>query len=280
MPLLRRWSARLAEAQEVLVRFQGVAPCSASHAASLRHASVAPRQSSRFLPGSVLVRVQPEARLRVRPTGEVPAPRAEPGEFDSHDPLHARAVQRLNAGVTCRRSLVRSQPRARPSHVVFFQRQGPRFLTPGNTGSTPVHDTLPTPSSNGSGSEITNLRMVVRVHPESLCFILGRDLGSHGSPKHISGVRFLDGLRTWQAAHLVVGSVSYAERAGFDSLACYRPSTLASSSPGGDGSLTYCRRRVRFPGSLPRVPLAQWQVLSPDKRPTKVRLLHGTLSSS
>src|SRR5689334_2500884 len=97
MPLLRSWSARLAEAQEVLVRFQRVAPRSPSHATSLRHASVAPRQSSRFLPGSVLVRVQPEARLRVRPTGEVPASRAEPGEFDSHDPLHA--------------------------HVVFFQRQ-------------------------------------------------------------------------------------------------------------------------------------------------------------
>jgi hypothetical protein len=25
-------------------------------------------------------------------------------------------------------------------YVVFFQRQGTRFLTPGNTGSTPVHD--------------------------------------------------------------------------------------------------------------------------------------------
>ena len=94
MPLLRRWSARLAEAQEVLVRFQGVA----RHAARrmrrrcVCQASVAPRQSSRFLPGSVLVRVQPEARLRVRPTGEVTASRADPGEFDSHDPLHARAV--------------------------------------------------------------------------------------------------------------------------------------------------------------------------------------------
>ena len=50
---------------------------------------------------------------------------------------------------------------------------------------------------------------------------MGRDLGSHWFPSPISGVRFLDGLRLRQAAHLVVGSVSYAERAGFDPLACY-----------------------------------------------------------
>lgn len=71
----------------------------------------------------------------------------------------------------------------------------------------------------------------------------------------------------------MVGSVSYAERAGFDPLACY---DHGEQFTWGDRSPTYCRRRVRFPGSLPRVPLAQWQVLSPDERPTKVRFLHGT----
>jgi hypothetical protein len=140
MPLWRRWSARLAEAQEVLVRFQGVARRAGRR---MRRrcgiASVARMQSSRFLPGSVLVQVQPEARVRARPTGEAAAFQAVPGGFDSHRPLDARAVQRLNAGPTRRRSLVRSQPRA-PRRVLPGG-QGTRSLTPGNTGSTPVHDT-------------------------------------------------------------------------------------------------------------------------------------------
>src|ERR1043165_620705 len=136
-----------------------------------------------------------------------------------------------------------------------------------------------------SGPESTKLRMVVRVHPESprtTLATLGRDLGSDGSPKHVSGVRFLDGLQAWQAAHLVVGSVSYAERAGFDSLACYRTTTWRADHLGvmavphtacaGFDSL------ARYQPCPAHVPLAQRQVLSPDKRPTKVRLLHGTLS--
>lgn len=77
---------------------------------------------------------------------------------------------------------------------------------------------------------------------------------------------------TRQATHLAVRSVSYAERAGFDPLACY---DTASNSPGGDRSLTCCVCRVRFPGSLRHVPLAQSAVHSPDKRTTKVRALHG-----
>src|SRR6185437_705849 len=112
--------------------------------------------------------------------------------------------------------------------------------------------------------------MAVRVRPESL---LRRDLGSDWFPTPISGVRSLDGVRTRQATHLEVRSVSYAERAGFDPLACHDEVWLnlvrargsgprdwwfesthlddtASSSPGGDGSPTNCRRRVRFPGSL------------------------------
>jgi hypothetical protein len=54
-------------------------------------------------------------------------------------------------------------------------------------------------------------------------------------------------VRSRQATHLVMRSVSYAERAGFDPLACY---DTASRSPGGDRSPTHCVRRVRFPGSL------------------------------
>ena len=249
MPLWRRWSARLAEAQEVLVRFQGVARRAGRR---MRRrcgiASVARMQSSRFLPGSVLVQVQPEARSRVRPTGEAAVFQAVPGEFDSHRPLDARAVQRLNAGPTRRRSLVRSQPCVPTNTSCSSRGKEPGFSFRENTGSTPVHDTSRmTPSSNGSGSEFTNLRTVVRVHPESL---LGRDLGSRWFPSPISGVRFLDGLRPRQAAHLVVGSVSYAGRAGFDPLACYQERRTAGNSPGGEGSPTHCMRRVRSPGSL------------------------------
>jgi hypothetical protein len=74
MPLLRRRSARSVEAREVLVRFQGVARSSrgVSFDMTLRRciASVAPMQSSRFLPGSVLVQVQPGARaIRQRGRG-------------------------------------------------------------------------------------------------------------------------------------------------------------------------------------------------------------------
>jgi hypothetical protein len=63
------------------------------------------------------------------------------GGFETRRPLHARAVQRVNAGSTCRRSLVRSQPRAR-SHVVFFQWPRKPGSQSGNTGSIPVHDAL------------------------------------------------------------------------------------------------------------------------------------------
>jgi len=115
------------------------------------------------------------------------------GGFETRRPLHARAVQRVNAGSTCRRSLVRSQPRAPRS--CSSSGQGNRALNPGTRVRFP-YTTLSmfrtTPSSNGSGSEITNFRMVVRVHPGSL---LGRDLGSSWRPRPTSGVRFLDGLR-------------------------------------------------------------------------------------
>ena len=49
----------------------------------------------------------------------------------------------------------------------------------------------------------------------------------------------------------------------------------ASRSPGGDGSLTNCRRRVRFPGSLRTRSVSTVAVQSPDKRQRKVRVLHG-----
>ena len=52
-------------------------------------------------------------------------------------------------------------------------------------------------------------------------FVKGRDLGSSWFPSPTSGVRFLDDPQARQADHLVVMSVSYAERAGFDPLACY-----------------------------------------------------------
>ena len=165
---------------------------------SLRHASVAPRQSSRFLPGSVLVQVQPGARLRVRPTGEVPAPRAEPGEFDSHDPLHACALFACaDTRLTCFAGLRLLRSRHVASRYGLSSAVERRSDVPEIAGSTPAVRTkqlrrvlpearnpvshsgkhgfeshtrcLMAPSSNGSGSEFTNLRMVVRVHPESLC---------------------------------------------------------------------------------------------------------------
>src|SRR4051794_40994827 len=114
-------------------------------------ASVAPRQSIRFLPGSVLVQVQPEARcgrgrwvrrfvadevqagsnpavrstMCPRSTKVVSQPRKlrvsvrfRPRARSRADRIaDARAVQRVNAGVTCRRSLVRSQPCA-PGRVL------------------------------------------------------------------------------------------------------------------------------------------------------------------
>ena len=79
---------------------------------------------------------------RARPTGEASAFQAVPGEFDSRRPLAARALRRvLPAG------------------------RGIRALNPATRVRFP--HTTPTPSSNGSGSEITNLRMTVRVRPES-----------------------------------------------------------------------------------------------------------------
>lgn len=168
--------------------------------------------------------------------------------------------------MTCRRSLVRSQPRA-PSGTksCSSSRPGNRALNPATRVRLPYTTLSPkTPSSNGSGSEITNLRMAVRVRPESRR--IGPDPGSGWFPTPTSGVRLLGGLRARQAAHLVVKSVSYAGRAGFDPLACHDDPSgdssgrvclgsdryLASRPPGGDRSPTNCMRRVRFPGSLPR----------------------------
>jgi hypothetical protein len=164
-----------------------------------RHCLRSSKQSSRFLPGSVLVRVQPEAPSRARPTGEAAVFQAVPGEFDSRSPL-AGSIQAARS-TSCSSS-----------------RQGTRSLTPDNTGSTPVHDTCTAPSSNGSGSEITNLRMVVRVHPESL-----------------------SQAAIWDHIGFQVRS------AGFDSsTAC----DTASSSPGGEIGFIRRTGRVRSPGLL------------------------------
>lgn len=130
------------------------------------HSSVAKRYCARLLTEEVHVRVVPLELVRVRPTGEAAAFQAVPGEFDSRRPLDARAVQRLNVGLTCRRSLVRFQPRAR--RRVLPAGLGIRALNPATRVRFPYTTrTRWTPSSNGSGFEITNLRMVVRVHPES-----------------------------------------------------------------------------------------------------------------
>ena len=63
-----------------------------------------------------------------------------------------------------RLALVRFRPRARTRRVRPAG-QGYRALNTATRVRFPY--TTPTPSSNGSGSEITNLRMVVRVHSES-----------------------------------------------------------------------------------------------------------------
>jgi hypothetical protein len=132
-----------------------------------------------------------------------------------------------------------------------------------------------------SGSESTKLRMVVRVHPESRYATLG-----NSRPR--SGIRWVS--KTRQRGSIPRRPASTASSSPGGGIGLIRRTCrvrfpgllpdddMASRSPGGDGSSTHCRRRVRFPGSLPRVLLAQRQVQSPDKRPTKVRLLHGTRS--
>jgi hypothetical protein len=193
------------------------------------------------------------------------------GELDAHHPLDARAVQRLNAGSTCRRSLVRSQPRA--PRRVLPEARNPVFYS-GKHGFDSVCDTSrTTPSSNGSGSEFTNLRTVVRVHPESL-------LGLRSGIRLVSKTDQRGSIPRWpanMASSLPGGGVGFIRRTcRVRSPGLLPTSATASSSPGGDGSPTYCMRRVRSPGSLPPVPLAQRPVLSPDERPTNVRLVHGT----
>jgi hypothetical protein len=183
----------------------------------------------------VLVRVQPEAPSRARPTGEAAVFQAVPGEFDSRSPL-AGSIQAARS-TSCSSS-----------------RQGTRSLTPDNTGSTPVHDTA---RLRRLMDQDLRLRISgwwfesTRSHshrPRSGITLVSKSDQRGSIPRRPA---------TRQAAHLVVRSVSYAERAGFDPLACY---DHGEQSPGGDRSLTCCRRRVRFPGSLPRVPLAQRQV--------------------
>lgn len=118
---------------------------------------------------------------------------------------------------------------------------------------------------------------------------MGCDPGSGWFPSPTSGVQLLGGLRARQAAHLVVRPVSYAGRAGFDPLACH--DDPSGDSSGGCAAARISTGRADHLGviavlhtacagfdSLARypVPLAQWQVQSPDERTTEVRVLHGT----
>ena len=180
---------------------------------------------------------------------------------------NARAVQRMNAGVTCRRSLVRSPPcapgrvppaRKAPSsngqdlrvrisgwrfesarsHVTYRLRSGIGLVSKSDQrGSTPRRPA--SAASSSPGGEIGFIRRTCRVRSPGLLRRAERRLTRRMCR---SSVRF-----------------------------------LASSSPGGDRSPTNCTRRARFPGSLP-VPLAQRQVQSPDERTTEVRVLHGAPS--
>ena len=175
-----------------------------------RIASVAPMQSSRFLPGSVLVQVQPGApaildnadevarrdtslptktrRVRIPSSarrGALAARRSCGGfvsrrcRFDSDRGLDDAGVADRKAAAlyadgcgfeSCHRlewrSLVRSQPRA-PRRVLLVAQESGLSIRQHGFDSRTRHAVAATPSSNGSGSEITNLRMVVRVHPES-----------------------------------------------------------------------------------------------------------------
>ena len=172
---------------------------------------------------------------------------------------------------------------------------------PGNRALNPVTRvrlpyTTParkTPSSNGPGSESPNLRMAVRVRPESRRSYerIGCDPGSGWFPTPTSGVRLLGGLPARQAVHLVVRPVSYAGRAGFDPLACH--DDPSGDSPGGCAAARVGTWRAGHLGVIAVLhtagagfdSLARYQrsvstaaVPSPDKRKTKVRILHGTRS--
>jgi hypothetical protein len=129
--------------------------------------------------------------MRTRPLGAALRCHRRSGGFESRRPLQRP-----------RSTKVVQLPRKRLASVRFRPRA------------------LATLSSNGSGSEITNLRMVVRVHPESRCWAV-----------------------IWDQIGFQVRS------AGFDSsTAC----SAASSSPGGE--IGFIRRacRVRSPGLLRR----------------------------
>jgi hypothetical protein len=150
MPLLRSWSARSAEDREVLVRFQGVA----RHARGVRGRDASPlhclRSStqSTWLLRSLDLLAQDAVgssptggTMRTRPLGAALRCQRRSGGFESRRPLQRPRSTKVVQLPRKRLASVRFRPRARY--------------------------TTPTPSSNGSGSEITNLRMVVRVHSES-----------------------------------------------------------------------------------------------------------------
>jgi hypothetical protein len=161
------------------------------------------------------VRVQPEARisvLRTKPLGAALSCQGRPDGFESRRPLHrprsTKVVQRSRKSPAS----VRFRPGA--PQVVFFQSAGNRILDPTTRVRFPYTIRLRLLTDQDLRLRISGWRFEsVRSH------VIGRDLGSDWFPSPISGVRILDGLR--QATHLVVRSVSYAERAGFDPLACY-----------------------------------------------------------
>ena len=198
-------------------------------------------QSSRFLPGRVLVQVQPGARCgRGRLARHFVANEEQAG---------SNPVVRPNE---CPRSTKAVQWFRKPPASVRFR---PRAR----------HALATTPSSNGSGSENTNLRMTVRVRPGVATRGRGKQLtwwwGRFHTPNAQGSIPWLATTTTTRCGLNLVRARGPGPRDWwFEST---HLDDTASSSPGGDRSPTNCWRRVRFPGSLP------------DKRPTEVRLLHG-----
>jgi hypothetical protein len=150
------------------------------------------------------VRFRPRARARVRPTGEAAAFQAAPGELDSRCPLGSRRSP--GALITSCSSSGR----------------GIRVLNPATRVRFPY-----TTRCKSRLRRLTDQDLRLRISgwwfesTRSREHGLGSGITLASKPDEWGSIPQRPAVMTRQADHLAVMPVSYADRAGFDSLACY-----------------------------------------------------------
>ena len=217
-------------------------------------ASVAPMQSSRFLPGSVLVQVQPEARcgrgrwVRRFVPDEVQAG-SNPAVRSTVCPRSTKVVSQPRKP----RASVRFRPRARyESHRRCARSSAGerRRDMPEIAGSIPAARTRSCSSSRPGSRALnpeTRVRLPYTTPSQDSVVQWTQDLRFRISGWRFESARSHAGV-TIDRLRSGIGLVSKSDQRGSTPR---RPASMASSSPGGEAGFIRRTCRVRSPGLLP-----------------------------